>query len=209
MRSHAHLNCLLYADDIILMSNSPTGLQNCLTTTYNYCCKWGLDINYDKSNVMFLNKAGRLYNHKFNVDNVILESVRQYKYLGVLFCLSGSFTNALSDLYHRGQKAFFKVCSTFSSQFAVWSNTGSGCMMIHVVEALKDNLHLFNNSQDCWLKCLNTILNDINMMYIFYNPKSCKPIDVALLKRRLQQQFRNKWYTEIKNSDKLRTYKEF
>ena len=33
----AHLNCLLYADDISLMSNSPTGLQNCLNTTYNYC----------------------------------------------------------------------------------------------------------------------------------------------------------------------------
>ena len=76
-------------------------------------------------------------------------------------------------------------------------------------EPLKDNLHLFNNGQDCWLKCLNTILNDINMMYIFYNPKSCKPKDVTLLKRRLQQQFRNKCYTEVKNSDKFQTYREF
>ena len=76
-------------------------------------------------------------------------------------------------------------------------------------EALKDYLHLFNNGQDCLVKCLNTILKAINMMYIFYNPKSCKPKDVALLKRHLQQQFRNKWCTEIKNSDKLRTYREF
>ena len=64
-----HLNCLLYADDIILMSISPIGLQNCSITTYNYCCKWGLDINYDKAKVMVFNKAGRLYNHKSNVDN--------------------------------------------------------------------------------------------------------------------------------------------
>ena len=38
--------------------------------------------------------------------------MRQYKYLGVLFCLNGSFTNALTDL---NRKAFFKVCSIFSS----------------------------------------------------------------------------------------------
>ena len=44
-----------------------------------------------------------------------MESVRQYKYLGVLFSMNGSFTNALTDLYHRGQKAFFKVRSIFSS----------------------------------------------------------------------------------------------
>ena len=34
-------------------------------------------------------------------------------------------------------------------------------------EALKDNQFVFNNGQDCWIKCLNTILQDINMMYIF------------------------------------------
>ena len=77
--------------------------------------EWGLDINFDKSKIMIFNKTGRLFSHNFSIDNVILESVRQYKYLGVLFSLNGNFTNALNDLYHRGQKAFFKICSTFSS----------------------------------------------------------------------------------------------
>ena len=64
---------------------------------------------------MIFNKTGRLFSHNFSIDSVILESVRQYKYLGVLFSLNGNFTNALNDLYHRGQKVFFKICSTFSS----------------------------------------------------------------------------------------------
>ena len=115
LHGDSYINCLLYADDIVLISDSQAGLQNCLNKTFKFCCEWGLDINFDKSKIMIFNKTGKLFSHNFSIDNVILESVRQYKYLGVLFSLNGNFTNALKDLYHRGQKAFFKVCSTFSS----------------------------------------------------------------------------------------------
>ena len=41
--------------------------------------------------------------------------MRVYKYLGVLFSINGSFTNALSDMCSRGQKAFFKLTSIFKN----------------------------------------------------------------------------------------------
>ena len=45
-----------------------------------------------------------------------MESVRHYKYLGVQFSLNGGFTDELTDLYHRGQKAFFlKFVQHFSN----------------------------------------------------------------------------------------------
>jgi hypothetical protein len=39
------LNCLLYADDLVLMSETADGLQMCIDKLYNYCTKWGLQIN--------------------------------------------------------------------------------------------------------------------------------------------------------------------
>ena len=52
-----HFNCLLYADDVILLSTTKAGLQNCISKLEKYC-----DDCVVKSNVMIFNKAGKLYN---------------------------------------------------------------------------------------------------------------------------------------------------
>ena len=39
------LNCLMYADDLILMSETKEGLQNCLNKLQEYTMKWNLKIN--------------------------------------------------------------------------------------------------------------------------------------------------------------------
>ena len=73
----SYINCLLYAVDLDFMSDSQAGLQNCLKT-FNFCCEWGLDINYDKSKIMIFNKTGRLFSHNFSIDNVfsnLLDSI--------------------------------------------------------------------------------------------------------------------------------------
>ena len=95
------LNSLLYADDFLLLSESAEGLQNCMNKVYNYCLNWGLAINYNKSKVMIFNKSGRI-SRKFYINDKSIESVYQYKYLGVLFSLNGSFKRALVDLNARG-----------------------------------------------------------------------------------------------------------
>jgi hypothetical protein len=40
---------LLWADDLILVSNSPSGLQNSLEKLYDYCSKWQLIVNILKT----------------------------------------------------------------------------------------------------------------------------------------------------------------
>ena len=109
------LNGLLYADDLLLISESTGGLQNCLNKVYDYCNNWGLDINYKKTKVMIFNKGSRLVTHTFFINNVEIECVGQYKYLGVLFTLNGSFKEARIDLHTRGQQHFFKLTSLFNN----------------------------------------------------------------------------------------------
>ena len=45
---NSKLNCLVYADDLVLLSKTASGLQNCLDAIGSFCSKWGLNINYSK-----------------------------------------------------------------------------------------------------------------------------------------------------------------
>ena len=78
-------NCLLYADDIILFSESEAGLQKCLVKLSQYCKSWCPNVNYEKSKVMIFNKASRPYgNLNYYINNIKLENVREYMYLGII-----------------------------------------------------------------------------------------------------------------------------
>ena len=51
-------NCLKYADDLIILSESASGLQKCLKVVGKFCSTWGLNINYIKSKIMFFSQSG-------------------------------------------------------------------------------------------------------------------------------------------------------
>ena len=42
-----NLYCLLYADDLVFLSNSKEGLQRSLDTLKNYSLSWGLEVNLE------------------------------------------------------------------------------------------------------------------------------------------------------------------
>ena len=60
-----NLNCLIYADDVILISQSESGLQNCLNKLEKYCELWCLDINIDKTKSIVFNESGKLLPYSF------------------------------------------------------------------------------------------------------------------------------------------------
>ena len=51
---------LMYADDIVLFSKTDEGLQNGLNCIYDYCQKWKLSVNTQKTKVMIFRKGGIL-----------------------------------------------------------------------------------------------------------------------------------------------------
>ena len=132
-----HIRCLLYADELVLLSESQEGLQNCLNKTWEYC------------KIMIFNKGSRLSNVKFYIDEAELVIVRHYRNLGIMLSLSGSFTQALLDLTRRGQKAFFKLKNTFNNIPCSAPN----CMHIfdHTVKPVlvyaSEIVGLFNNNK--------------------------------------------------------------
>ena len=84
--------CLLYADDLVLISPSAEGLQKKLDALHQYCEQWHLDVNVNKTKVMRVTKGGKNAKNSFNLGNTQLENTNFYKYLGTIFSSSGSFT---------------------------------------------------------------------------------------------------------------------
>ena len=57
---HTPMNCLIYADDLVIMSTSAEGLQQCLNKLATYCNKWKLQVNLKKTKVILFNRQGSL-----------------------------------------------------------------------------------------------------------------------------------------------------
>ena len=109
------VHCLLYADDIVLLSSSAKGLQSKLDKLNMYCKKWCLNINTKKTKVLIFNKAGRHIKQNFTFNDVAIDCVQNYKYLGITFCASGSFALAQRELYNKALKAYHKLRKDFLS----------------------------------------------------------------------------------------------
>ena len=81
-----HVSILIYADDIVLLSDDELKMQTMLDCLNKWCRTWGLIINFDKSKTVHF-KAVSSARTKFNFVCGIssLELVDQYKYLGIVF----------------------------------------------------------------------------------------------------------------------------
>ena len=104
------ISCLLYADDLILMSTSHESLQKCINKLEQYCTTWKLDINLSKTKIMIFNKQGALIKkYKFYYKDNIIENVREYKYLGFVFSCSGTGNTGIRNLLKQAKKAWYAL----------------------------------------------------------------------------------------------------
>ena len=92
------IKVLLYADDIVIISDCPHTLQNMINALYNYCNLWCLKLNLNKSKIVVFRKSPRLSsNLKWNFGTENIEIVNDYKYLGILLNYKLSFTKHLEE----------------------------------------------------------------------------------------------------------------
>ena len=97
--SDLKLNCLMFADDLVLVSQSADGLQTCLTNLESYCNKWCLTVNTDKTKIIIFNKGGhKISRFTFKINDSNIDVVQKYCYLGIIFSSTGSF-NPIPELW--------------------------------------------------------------------------------------------------------------
>ena len=81
-----NISILLYADDIVLISNDEESLQRMLNFANEWCRKWRMSINVDKTQVVHFRKPTKAQTEfVFQFGSSYLKTVKKYKYLGVIF----------------------------------------------------------------------------------------------------------------------------
>ena len=108
------VSMLLYADDMVLISNIEENLQIMLDTMYDWCSKWRLSVNRTKSQIIhFRRSKQKVTNFVFKYGGQNLEIVKEYKYLGVIFDEHLKFTQCSKTLAESGGRALGAVRSKF------------------------------------------------------------------------------------------------
>ena len=104
------LSCLLYADDLVLISQSDQGLENALSILAEYCKHWLLSVNQKKTKIRNFEKKYRkstLDKHCFHITGRNIEIVNNYSYLGINFSSNGNFKVCKSNLKDKVRRSFF------------------------------------------------------------------------------------------------------
>ena len=99
------IKCLMYADDIVLLSSSQRGIQKQLNILDKYCEEWQLNLNVSKTKIMII--AKNKITAKLVYRDTQLEQMDSFPYLGVLF--NSNFKDNLNRLSNKAQRAMYKL----------------------------------------------------------------------------------------------------
>ena len=101
------INGLMYADDLVLVSESENGLQRLLDILHNYTTKWFLQVNKSKTKYMRIYRFKSAPPHTVHFGETPLEKTDEYCYLGTIFTSNGSLNSAGRALHDKARKAMY------------------------------------------------------------------------------------------------------
>ena len=109
-------NVIAYADDIVLLAPSRSGLQILIDIAYSESYKLELNFNISKSKCLIFCTSGRkvFVNLTFNIGDVNLEIVESFKYLG--FIVNSKMSN--SDDVDRARNRFYQEFNSIIRKFS-------------------------------------------------------------------------------------------
>jgi len=106
----AELFTLLFADDLVLLSDTVIGLQNQINNMRKASESLGLAVNTNKTKVVVFRCGGYLAAHeRWFLGDEQLEVVTQYKYLGVMLSTKLCTNTMLSELVQRAKVACIQI----------------------------------------------------------------------------------------------------
>jgi len=81
-----------------------------LDLLFDYCQRWKLVVNTSKTKIRILRKGSCLpQGLNFYYNTILIETVNNFSYLGVVFTVGGSFSEAQNTLSGKALKSLFKL----------------------------------------------------------------------------------------------------
>ena len=116
--NNLQVSCLLYADDLVLRSETQNGLQVSLNTLHRFTQDWFLEVNPKKTKCLTFSKGKCKKDTTFNLGDVTLDQCDSYCYLGVIFSRSGSMNMASKALHDKALGAMFSLIRNINKHHA-------------------------------------------------------------------------------------------
>ena len=111
-----HICILLYADDVVIISENESNLQKMLTYVQEWCSKWEMKVNVAKTKIVHFRKTRKKKtNFIFSIGNDRLDIVSSYRYLGVIFGENLMFQQCSENLYASTGQALSSIISKFKT----------------------------------------------------------------------------------------------
>ena len=108
-----------YADDIVNLSNEAHHLQSQLDRFYIYTQQKGLTLNAGKTKVLVFFSNDQSNIPTFYYDGVALETVTEFKYLGVILTRDGKFKTTTNQMARNFMGAIARVRKT-GAELGIW-----------------------------------------------------------------------------------------
>ena len=144
---------LLFADDILSLSSTPTGLQNQINSLEKASSSLGLVVNLEKTKVMVFRKGGQIAaTEKWFYHHTEIEIVNSYKYLGYTLTTKlasnvacreysnkakGKILDLMKTMWSLGSfdsSLFFKLFDCQVKPMLLYASEIWGTTNIHVIE---------------------------------------------------------------------------
>jgi hypothetical protein len=101
---------LLLADDVVLLAETPVGLQRQLNSLQRASVSLGLKVNMEKSNIVVFRNGGYLgAGERWTFQGVIMPIVNAYKYLGIYFSTRLSFVASCKDVSSKAKRVLYTI----------------------------------------------------------------------------------------------------
>ena len=134
------VSCLLYADDLVILSENEVNLQAMLISLCNWCEKWNIKINIKKSNIILFHPNRRKNSEfEFKINNQVINDVDYYKYLGVYMDANLKMNITIKRFAESGSRSLGTIISKYklmpSMCFQTYTKLFNACvfaMMIYL-----------------------------------------------------------------------------
>jgi hypothetical protein len=169
--NNTKISSILWADDLVMISESKDGLTKMLNDLLKFSAEHGLKINADKTKCMIFNKTGRHFRCSIKCKDMTIETVREYKYLGFLVTPSGEVNSGILDLKSRALYAFVQMKKKLGDNFRNNVNTA-----IYLFDALVKPILLYcsdfwgilkiNKKDPCELLPKQNLIDSVHMKFL-------------------------------------------
>ena len=118
-----YIQTLTYADDIVIIADTPAKLQYILDEWVKALTKRGLLVNPNKSKILHVSKNEENKTFPINLGGVEIETVQEFKYLGTFFSRDGKIDREIKNRISNANNIYHQINRTLIGKREVDTKT--------------------------------------------------------------------------------------